>query len=131
MNKIKQQQQCKTYITLLLFIYYYNYTIEHINTKFITWAFYKHMHFNWNITCIKFYFRYTDPTTLAFLLQASALDPRFKSLPYLEDSKRLDVFNKLALQAIDVPNSQQIHVCAFISKKLDPGIQIYNEICSS
>ncbi|XP_060555605.1 E3 SUMO-protein ligase ZBED1-like [Ruditapes philippinarum] len=39
--------------------------------------------------------RYTDENILGFLLQASALDPRFKSLPYLDDRSRCAVYDNI------------------------------------
>lgn len=32
--------------------------------------------------------RYTNPDILAFLLQCSAMDPRFKTLPYITDRQK-------------------------------------------
>jgi hypothetical protein len=41
--------------------------------------------------------RYNDPEVLLFILEASALDPRFKTLPYI----RLDMYNNLSIALLE------------------------------
>lgn len=40
--------------------------------------------------------RYSDPRLQQFLNESTALDPRFKSLPHLDDPSRNEIFNSLA-----------------------------------
>ncbi|KAK3086390.1 hypothetical protein FSP39_017761 [Pinctada imbricata] len=42
--------------------------------------------------------RYTDEDTLQFLLESCLLDPRFKTLPYLDESRRNDVVSSLKMK---------------------------------
>lgn len=51
--------------------------------------------------------RYTAEESLNFMLEASALDPRFKSLPYLNDNGREAVSSRL-VERIQAVNSTQV-----------------------
>ncbi|XP_071088069.1 E3 SUMO-protein ligase ZBED1-like [Haliotis cracherodii] len=44
--------------------------------------------------------RYTDPDVNQFLQEATALDPRFRSLPYHDETGRLQVFTGLTVKAV-------------------------------
>ena len=48
------------------------------------------------------YSRYTDLDTLQFLKESSCLDPRFRSMPYLDETKKLDVYTALTLKAVSL-----------------------------
>ena len=50
------------------------------------------------------------------MLEASALDPRFKSLPYITDDQRNEVFNRLVDRVHNINATKVIH-CYFILKK--------------
>uniref|UniRef100_A0A3B1JJI0 Zinc finger BED domain-containing protein 1-like n=1 Tax=Astyanax mexicanus TaxID=7994 RepID=A0A3B1JJI0_ASTMX len=44
--------------------------------------------------------RYSNPSLQQFLNESTALDPRFKSLPHLDDPSRKEIFNNLAEKII-------------------------------
>ena len=46
------------------------------------------------------FLRYTDPDIQSTLLKSSALDPRFKTLPYLSSEKRQTVFYDIENKAV-------------------------------
>ena len=48
--------------------------------------------------------RYTDPDIVQFLKDSSCLDPRFRSMPYLDETEKLGVYTTLTL------NSKQSHL---------------------
>ena len=66
--------------------------------------------------CYDCFSRYTDRESLDFMLEASALDPRFKSLPYITDDQRNEVFNRLVDRVHNINATKVIH-CYFILKK--------------
>ena len=49
-----------------------------------------------NAIAANFKDRYSDPATQQFLKQSTALDPRFKSLPHLDDVSQSEIFKSLA-----------------------------------
>ena len=53
------------------------------------------------------YSRYTDVDTLQFLKESSRLDPRFRSVPYLDETEKLDVYTALTLKAVSLNEQQQ------------------------
>lgn len=46
--------------------------------------------------------RYTNPHIQCYLHRATALDPRFKSLPYLEDASRQKVYSDLTKEILEI-----------------------------
>ncbi|XP_021375193.1 zinc finger BED domain-containing protein 1-like [Mizuhopecten yessoensis] len=52
--------------------------------------------------------RYTGPNILKYLHQCSALDPRFRSLPFLKENERHEIFHTLALHAATLDSSQVV-----------------------
>lgn len=57
------------------------------------------------------YFRYSEATMVEFLHLASAIDPRFKSLPYVDDSRREDVFSMLQARTTLAQEERVINIC--------------------
>jgi hypothetical protein len=57
-----------------------------------------------NIFFLMFFniYRYTDPKVEEFLLMSSSMDPRFKSLPYLDETRRLRLFEALQQKAVEM-----------------------------
>ncbi|KAJ8303649.1 hypothetical protein KUTeg_018759 [Tegillarca granosa] len=53
--------------------------------------------------------RYTDEQQYNMLLKATALDPRFKTLPFLSENDRFEVFNKI-VQDVSVMNEKPVSV---------------------
>ena len=43
--------------------------------------------------------RNTDPDIVQFLKDSSCLDPRFRSMPYLDETEKLGVYTSLTLKA--------------------------------
>ncbi|XP_046559244.1 E3 SUMO-protein ligase ZBED1-like [Haliotis rubra] len=54
--------------------------------------------------------RYTDPDINKFLQEATALDPRFRSLPYHNEANRLLVFSALTMNAIKMAEANKDEV---------------------
>ncbi|XP_055956189.1 E3 SUMO-protein ligase ZBED1-like, partial [Patella vulgata] len=55
--------------------------------------------------------RYQDPEVRMFLQKASLLDPRFKSIPFLKDDEKLELYTQVTVEAsnnVVVQNSSQI-----------------------
>jgi hypothetical protein len=59
--------------------------------------------------------RYLEPTLNQFLNESTALDPRFKSLPHLDDTGRLQVFTALTMKSMEV--GTQVFIECFIFTK--------------
>ena len=51
--------------------------------------------------------RYTDPDIVQFLKDSSCLDPRFRSMPYLDETEKLGVYTALTLKAVSLNDQQQ------------------------
>ena len=51
--------------------------------------------------------RYTDPDIVQFLKDSSCLDPRFRSMPYLNETEKLGVYTALTLKAVSLNDQQQ------------------------
>ena len=56
--------------------------------------------------------RYTDPDIVQFLKDSSCLDPRFRSMPYLDETEKLGVYTALTgtLKAVSLNDQQQTSV---------------------
>ena len=61
--------------------------------------------------------RYTSPDIENFLLLTSALDPRFRSLPQLDDARRNQVYDSLHMKAVSFSQQQVIVSTVFQLKK--------------
>ena len=61
--------------------------------------------------------RYTSPDIEDFLLLTSALDPRFRSLPQLDDARRNQVYDSLHMKAVSFSQQQVIVSTVFQLKK--------------
>ena len=51
--------------------------------------------------------RYTDPDIVQLLKDSSCLDPRFRSMPYLDETEKLGVYTALTLKAVSLNDQQQ------------------------
>ena len=59
--------------------------------------------------CYDCFSRNTDRESLDFILEASALDPRFKSLPYITDGQRNEVSNRLVDRVHNIKATKVIY----------------------
>ena len=50
--------------------------------------------------------RYTNPDLLKYLQKATALDPRFKSLPFIDEPSRVQLFRDLTTEILE--HEQQV-----------------------
>ena len=51
--------------------------------------------------------RYTDPDIVQSLKDSSCLDPRFRSMPSLDETEKLGVYTALTLKAVSLNDQQQ------------------------
>ena len=74
--------------------------------------------FDLGLHCYDCFSRYTDRESLDFMLEASALDPRFKSLPYITDDQCNEVFNRLVDRVHNINATKVIHCYLILKKKI-------------
>ncbi|XP_041349579.1 E3 SUMO-protein ligase ZBED1-like [Gigantopelta aegis] len=74
--------------------------------------------------------RYTGPDIKRVMLQASVIDPRFKSLPFIEPDLRIEIFVSLIALADDLQASRTAHFGVAAVAKKEPeesGLELTEE----
>lgn len=56
--------------------------------------------------------RYTDPDLVRYLQKTTAMDPRFKSLPFLDEPSRVQVFSEITAEILE--HEQQVGYFLFL-----------------
>ena len=77
--------------------------------------------------CYDCFSRYTVRESLDFMLEASALDHRFKSLPYSTDDQRNEVFNRLVDRVHNINATKVIH-CYLLKNIFGKPRECYNQL---